>query len=195
MSVTPPEIILASSSPRRRDLLRAMGVRFEVVTSEVRELDAASAPQMAPAQLAGENARLKAKAVAALRPGRWVLGADTVVALDDHLLGKPVSVDQARVFLRLLSGRTHEVITGCALFHPDGEEVLFDVVSHVTFQPLSDATIDRYLREVAVLDKAGAYALQERGDWLVDRVEGSHSNVIGLPTERLESVFQSRGLL
>jgi septum formation protein len=189
------QIILASASPRRRELLSGMGVRFEVVTAEVNEHDAESAPHLAPVDLARENARQKAEAVAALRPGRWILGADTVVALDERLFGKPASLDEAREFLRALSGETHEVITGCALIAPNGEAEIFHEISRVTFHVLTDETIERYLAEVAVLDKAGAYALQERGEWIVERVEGSRTNVIGLPTEALAQVFQKRGLL
>jgi septum formation protein len=161
----------------------------------VRELDAESSPHPAPADLARENARRKAQAVAAMRPGRWVLGADTVVALDERLFGKPASPDQARKFLEALSGQTHEVITGCALIDPDGEAEIFHEISRVTFHVLTDGMIGRYLAEVNVLDKAGAYALQERGEWIIERVEGSRANVIGLPTEALERVLIRRKLL
>lgn len=194
MDPTEP-IILASASPRRRQLLEKIGIRFEVVTADLRELDEVSSLHPAPIDLARENARLKAAGVAKHRPDRWVLGADTVVALKERLFGKPASLDEARVFLRALSGRTHEVITACALRTPGGEEELFHDVSFVTFQVLSDETIASYLSEVKVLDKAGAYALQERGEWIVERVEGSRDNVIGLPTELLEKVFKRRGLL
>jgi septum formation protein len=193
--VSKEQIILASESPRRRDLLRGIGVRFEVVTARVRELDGTTASHLAPADLTRENARRKAKAVAALRPGRWILGADTVVALEKKIMGKPVSIDQAKDFLTALSGQTHEVITACALLAPDGEVELFHEVSRVTLQDLSFQKIGRYLGEVHVLDKAGAYALQERGEWIVERVEGSRNNVIGLPTEALEKVLIRRGLL
>jgi len=192
--VSEEPIILASASPRRRDLLRGMGVRFEVVTARVRELAGATSPHLSPAELAHENARRKAKAVAALRPGRWVLGADTVVALEKRVMGKPDSIDQARDFLTALSGETHEVITACALIAPDGEAEIFHDISRVTLRVLSHQTIGRYLGEVNVLDKAGAYALQERGEWIVERVEGSRANIIGLPTEALEQVLIRRGL-
>jgi len=193
--VSEDQIILASASPRRRELLSGMGVRFEVVTADVREHDAESSPHLAPADLARENARRKAQAVAALQPGRWVLGADTVVALEKRVLGKPDSVEQARHFLVVLSGQTHEVITGCALIAPNGEAEIFHEISRVTFHVLTGDAVARYLAEVAVLDKAGAYALQERGEWIIERVEGSRANVIGLPTEALERVFKKRGLL
>ena len=195
ISVSREKIILASASPRRRELLGGMGISFEAVTAQVRELDAESSPQLAPLDLAMENARRKAEAVTALRPGRWVLGADTVVALEKMVLGKPDSLERARDFLARLSGRTHEVITGCALLDPNGEAEIFDEVSRVTFHVLSDEVIGRYLAEVDVLDKAGAYALQERGEWIIQCVEGSRANVIGLPIEALEKVFIRRGLL
>ena len=189
------QIILASASPRRREMLGGMGVRFEAVTADVREHDAESSPHLAPVDLARENARRKAQAVAGLRPGRWVLGADTVVALEKMVLGKPDSTEQARHFLTVLSGQTHEVITGCALIAPNGEAEVFHEISRVTFHVLTSGNIERYLAEVAVGDKAGAYALQERGEWIVERVEGSRANVIGLPTEALERIFKRRGLL
>lgn len=190
-------LILASASPRRRELLDAMGVRFEVVTTDVREHDSDSSPHLAPIELACENARLKAEAVAQSEQGarRWVLGADTVVALGDRLFAKPATLDEAAEFLRALSGHTHEVITGCALLNPDRKTMLFHEVTRVTFHALTDVVVGRYLAEVNVLDKAGAYALQERGEWIIESVEGSRTNVIGLPTEALEKVLIQHGLL
>ena len=193
--VSTETIILASASPRRRELLAEMGLRFEVVTADVTELETLSLSHPGPVDLARANAHGKAAAVAAQRPGRWVLGADTVVALDGRLFGKPASQAEARDFLRALSGRTHEVITGCALLAPNGEAEAVEEISRVTFQVLPDETIDRYRAGVRVLDKAGAYALQERGEWIIERVEGSRTNVIGLPTERLAGIFRRRGLL
>jgi septum formation protein len=190
-----PEIILASGSPRRRELLGGMGVHFEVATADVREIDGESSPHLSPAELATENARLKARAAAALRPGRWILGADTVVALDGRIFGKPSSTDQAAKFLRVLSGRTHEVITGCALISPAGGAELFHEISRVTFLDLPDETIARYLAAVNVLDKAGGYALQQHGDWIVASVEGSRDNVVGLPTEALGRFLRRCGII
>ena len=185
-------LLLASASPRRRALLEEMGVAFEVVAVAVVELTPLLEPKLRPAELAEANARLKA--MAAMKRDRWTLGADTVVALDGAIFGKPVSLDEARQFLRALSGRTHEVITGCALISAAGREV-FHETSRVTFHTLTDKIIDGYLAKVDVLDKAGGYALQEQGDRLVERVEGSRTNVIGLPIERLKSIFHERGLL
>ncbi|MCE0497265.1 MAG: Maf family protein [Methylacidiphilales bacterium] len=195
MTASGKTLVLASGSPRRRELLGELGVPFEVVTAGVDEIEILSAAHPAPADLARDNARRKAEAVAALRPGRWVLGVDTVVALGDRLFGKPASLAAARDFLRALSGHTHDVITGCALAGPQGGVEIFHEISRVTFRELSAEVIGRYLTEVHVLDKAGAYAVQERGEWIVERVEGSRSNVIGLPLELLTRVFRRRGLL
>jgi septum formation protein len=187
-----PPLLLASASPRRRALLAGAEIAFEVVSVSVAELDATVAPHLGAAQLAEANAQLKARAAA--QAGRWVLGADTVVALEGRLFGKPASLEEARDFLRALSGATHEVITGCALIGPDGVETIFHEVTRVAFRQLDDETIDRYLAEVPVLDKAGAYGLQERGELIVEGVEGSRSNVIGLPVERLIPLLRERGL-
>jgi septum formation protein len=209
MSAAREQIILASASPRRRELLRGMGVNFEVVTARVSELNGVTAPHLAPADLARENARRKARAVAAMRPGRWVLGADTVVAAEEwvwnaehtagvprnRIFGKPASIDEAQVFLTALSGSTHEVITACALQSPEGEVELMHDVSRVTMKTLTFKDIGRYLGTVNVLDKAGAYALQDRSEWIVEKVEGSRANVIGLPVEALEKILRPRGLL
>jgi len=194
MVINPP-LILASASPRRRELLEELGVSFEVIAADVQELDALCIVNSTPVQLALENARLKAEAVALLAPGRWILGADTVVALGDRIFGKPSSLGQAAEFLHALGGQTHEVITACVLRCPSGEEDLFHDLSLVTFLPLSEEIIDRYLAEVPVLDKAGAYAVQERSEWIVASLEGSRTNIIGLPTEKLAKLLQSRGLL
>jgi septum formation protein len=188
-----PSLLLASASPRRRALLAEAGVACEVAIAEMTELHAADAPNLDAAQLAEVNAGLKARA--AWRPGRWVLGADTVVALDGRVYGKPATLREARRFLRELSGRTHEVITACALLGGTGGDELFHDRSRVTFRALTGETIERYLAAVPVLDKAGAYGLQEQGELLVEGVEGSRANIIGLPVERLLELFRARGLL
>jgi septum formation protein len=190
-----PEIILASASPRRRELLAQMGVPFQVITADVEELT--EGDNIGPINVALYNARIKAEAVRKSNPGKWILGADTVVALRENILGKPTSIEQAHDYLRKLSGNTHEVITGCALISPaDGSEwETFFARSRVTFRELSNSLISRYLANVYVLDKAGAYALQEYGEWIIESVDGSRNNIIGLPTEALERVFRKRGLL
>jgi septum formation protein len=193
--VAKEQIILASASPRRRELLAGMGVRCEIITARVTELNGASAPHLSPVELARENARRKAMAVAKMRPSRWVLGADTVVALEKQIMGKPASIGQAKDYLQALSGTTHEVITACALVSPEGETEIFHDMTRVTLQELTFQMIGRYLGVVNVLDKAGGYALQERGEWIVEKVEGSRANVIGLPTEVLGPVLKKHGLL
>ena len=131
------------------------------------------------------NARAKAREVAARHPRSVVLGADTLVWLDGIPLGKPPGLDEARQMLRQLSGRVHEVATGVHLLRMEPrQQAEFHEVTRVRFRNLDESIIDRYLASVDVLDKAGAYALQEHGDLLVETVEGSRSNVIGLPVER-----------
>ncbi len=171
VSATTSEIILASGSPRRRELLAKLGVTFEVVTTNVEEHMPAETDDAQ--KLAVHNAMLKARAVAKLHSNRWVLGADTIVVLDRRVLGKPASLDVAREYLAALSGHTHQVVTGCCLVSPQGEPAMFSDTSRVAFHALARATIDKYLAAVHVLDKAGAYALQEHGDWIVARVDGS----------------------
>ena len=189
----PPEIILASGSPRRRELLGKMGVRFEVITADVEEvMDPA---KFAIRTMAGHNAGLKARAVAATHPGRWVLGADTIVVLGERVLGKPPTLEAAHDYLAALSGQVHEVITGCCLIGPAGNMRSLHDSSRVRFRKLSTETIANYLAQVHVLDKAGAYALQEHGEWLVEGIEGSRDNILGLPTEKLAREFEAFGLL
>lgn len=190
-------LVLASASPRRQQLLREWNIPFEVMLEAVKELTSKSAPQLTPVELAYKNALLKAVAVAKSMqaPGRWILGADTIVVVDKRILGKPVSLDEAREFLRLLSKRAHQVITGCVLLDPAGMPIRFHQETDVTFKTLSAATIERYITEVNVLDKAGAYALQEHAELIIERVEGSWNNVIGLPVLELETILKERDLL
>lgn len=175
------KLVLASGSPRRIELMREAGHIFDVVVPEVEE---AHDPSLSCEALTMENARLKAVAGLALRPGTLAIGADTLVYVDGHPLGKPKDLDEARAMLRRLSGRVHQVCTGVALASPEGVET-FAVITHVTFKPLTDSDIDAYLEKVHVLDKAGSYAVQECGERIVDHVDGSLSNVVGLPMEEL----------
>ena len=176
-------IVLASQSPRRIELLRAAGYEFEVLPADVEELHD---PALAPEQLTVANATAKAAASARLRPDALVIGADTLVYLDGHPLGKPRDLDEAAGMLRRLSGRAHEVCTGVALATEGGGQVRsFCVVSHVIFKPITDETICSYYAKVNPLDKAGAYGIQEHGDMIVHHTEGSWSNIVGLPMEAL----------
>ncbi len=192
--MSPGPLILASASPRRRALLAERGVEHEVVVAGVEELEPGGAPRLSAAALAEVNARRKAEAVARRHPERWVLGADTVVALNGRIFGKPSSPEEAREFLRALAGRTHRVVTACVLLGPGGGGDSLSDETEVTFLPLTEEMITRYLAAVDVMDKAGAYALQERGEWIVARVEGSRTAVIGLPMEKLTALLRRRGL-
>ena len=175
-------IILASGSPRRHQLLKQMGVKFRVVVADTQE---AHGKGKAARSICRRNASAKARVVAASNPRKTVLGADTLVHLDDELLGKPRNLAEARRMLSLLSGKTHQVTTACALICGNRRKV-FTVTTRVGFRSLYGQQINDYLKAVDVLDKAGAYAIQEKGEWLVESLNGSLTNVVGLPVERLE---------
>jgi septum formation protein len=175
-------IVLASSSPRRRELLEQAGVVFEVVASPAEEIHD---PAMKPDALCEHNATLKAAAVAALRPDATVIGSDTLVFIDDLPLGKPADMDEARAMLRRLSARTHRVCTGVCIIYPGGEKNVFHDITEVTFLTLDDAAIEEYFALVNPLDKAGAYGIQESGDRIVSGIRGSFENVMGLPVEKV----------
>ena len=178
-----PPLVLASRSPRRRELLVAAGAKdVTIAASDVEESSDAS---QGLAALVLNNARAKATDIAAQFPNSIVLGADSLVWLDGAAIGKPSDIDEARHMLDRLSGRVHEVCTGVHLVRLDPHlQVEFHETTHVRFRPLDAAAIDAYLQRVDVLDKAGAYALQEHGDLIIESVEGSRSNVVGLPVER-----------
>jgi septum formation protein len=176
-------LVLASSSPRRRRLLRRLGFPFSV---RVPEADEQPLPGEAPAAHVRRLALTKAREVArTLAPGsgaRWVLGADTVIALDGAILGKPRGPRDAERMLARLAGRSHEVLTGVALVPIGGGRARAAVVrSRVTMRPFDADAIRRYVATGEPLDKAGAYAVQGRGRRLVGRVSGSLSNVVGMP--------------
>ena len=174
-------LILASGSPRRRDLLLREGLSFCVITREVDELQTVG---LSPQELCARNAKMKAEAVSSLFPRDIVVGADTLVFLDGEPLGKPRDLDDDRAMLTLLQGRTHCVCTAVAVRMPGGEQRDFAEISRVTFRAMSPQDIDHYLVEVPVLDKAGAYAMQEKSELIVEAVQGDVDNVIGLPVTR-----------
>lgn len=183
MSTDKPMLILASASPRREWLLREMGLRFSVVRPVgVEEMETGLAPEA----LAAHNAQRKARAVAARHPEALVLGADTIVVLDGVVYGKPRDLGEAEAMLGRLAGRAHEVFTGvCLVQRARGVEKIFVDRTVVWMKALSAEEIRAYFRKVNPLDKAGAYAAQEHGDTILERIEGSFSNVMGLPVERL----------
>ncbi len=169
-------LVLASASPRRRDLLGQLGLRFTVAAAD---LDETPRPDEPPEAYVLRLAREKAQAVAGRFPGTWVLAADTTVVLGRELLGKPRDEAEAREMLTRLSGRTHEVHTGVALAGRADEALV--VRTRVTFRTLSAGEIAWYAGTGEPLDKAGAYAIQGKGGFLVAAIEGSPTNVIGLP--------------
>jgi len=190
-----PEFILASRSPRRRDLLADAGYRFRVAPPPLGEpLTAADHPT--PAQLAESLAYFKARSVFAANPDSLVLGADTVVARGGEIFGKADDEDEAHRMLAALAGTRHRVITGLALLappeYPGGPEqrLLAAATTYVTMRTMTEAELDAYVASGEWRDKAGAYAIQETADAFVEKVEGSFTNVIGLPMELLAELLQ-----
>ncbi len=185
-------LVLASQSPRRVQLMREAGHAFSVVVPEVEEAHDAT---LTPEALTVENARRKAVAAAQIRPEALCLGADTLVYLDGVPLGKPASHEEALDMLRQLSGRAHEVCTGVYLAWEGGLRGRgFHVISHVLFKELTDEVIKAYHERVNPLDKAGAYGIQEHGDMIISGHEGSWTNVMGLPMERLAEELKALDL-
>jgi len=177
-----PTLILASASPRRRELLAASGVQFDIVPSTVTETPEACE---SPAAFAQRIAREKAWDVARRRPGACVLAADTVVIVGANLFGKPTDRDDARRMLHALSNRTHRVLTAVALLDGGGRIVETAVESEVDFRRVTSGEIEAYLDSGEPFDKAGAYAIQGLAQRFVSRVRGSYSNVIGLPMDEV----------
>jgi septum formation protein len=185
-------LILASASPRRRELLRTLCPDFRVMPSDLEETLAAGSPRAAAAGLALD----KARAVAARNGEGVVLGADTIVVIDGQALGKPAGPDEARAMLRRLRGREHEVITGVAVVDArTGRSEATAVVSRVRMTEYGEAEIEAYVATDEPLDKAGAYAIQGRGGALVAGLEGSFSNVVGLPLEETARVLAAFGVV
>ena len=187
------KFILASASPRRKELLERIGARFEVFPAEVEEDNAGDAD---PEAMVRANAELKARWVAERHVDRFVLGSDTTVHLDGRVLNKPIDWEDAKAMLRRLSGRTHVVYTGVSLqkgSNETGETI--GVRSEVTFKQLDDATIERYFEVVNPLDKAGAYGIQEGTELIIDSFVGSHSNIMGLPIDETKEMLARHNLV
>jgi len=182
-------IVLASASPRRRQLLAEHGYQFTVVPAEIEEI---APPHLTPREIALWNARAKAHAVAVRHPHDIVLGVDTLVAFEHRIFGKPRDFDEAFAMIRELNGCSHEVFSGvCLIRATTREEQNFTEVTRVHFRQLTSSQLRAYLARIGPLDKAGAYAAQEDRGEIIERVEGSFTNVIGLPMEVLaEAVRQ-----
>ena len=186
-------LILASASPRRRDLLNLAGVKFDVKPSQVDEL-------VQPGESSREHvlrlARLKADWCAKHHPQAWVLAADTVVVIADCIMGKPKNTREAREMLKRLSGRTHQVLTGYCLMNEHLNRIDIDhAVTEVEFRRLSLQDIENYVRSGEAIGKAGAYAIQGRGAGLVRRISGSYTNVVGLPLAETIELLQRYDLI
>jgi septum formation protein len=183
------KLILASASPRRRELLAQAGFTFDVITADIPEL---RKPGEDPIRFVTRLAREKAEAVAechSIPPDTMVLGADTIVLVDDEVLGKPNDVADAARMLRLLSGRSHQVITGlCVLKGRERQRAA--EVTFVRFNTLSDQEIEDYIATGEPLDKAGAYAIQGRAGRWVPRIHGCYFNVVGLPLALVASMIE-----
>jgi septum formation protein len=178
-----PPLILASASPRRRRLLLEHGYNFRVAPAEVAEIAPA---HLTPGEITLFNARIKAHAIARVHPRSLVLGVDTVVAFEGEVLGKPANMEAALAMIRRLNGRTHDVYSGVWLRHAaSGRERGFTDITRVHFHQLTDTQLRAYLARIGPLDKAGAYAAQDDRGELIESIEGSFSNVIGLPMEAL----------
>ena len=186
-------LFLASESPRRHELLKALAEKFTVEAAQVQEVAAESGCPVE--ELVRTNAVRKAHAVAALHPEDWVLGADTVVELDGKVYGKPRDLAEAAEVLRTFSGRTHRVITAIALMNKaQSQQSVIAETSFVKFRELSDQDIAYYLSQVPVLDKAGSYGIQEHGELLVEGIEGELENIIGLPVKALAEEMKKMGI-
>lgn len=190
MPIDPPTLVLASASPRRRALLAATGLAFEVLPADIPEPIAAGED---PREVVERLAEAKARAVAGQADeGHVVLGSDTVVVVDDDILGKPDDEDHAVALLRRLVGRAHRVLTGVAVIGGARSQVI-SVESRVFLRPAADDELRRYAATGEPLDKAGAYALQGEGRRFVERVEGSPTNVIGLPLDETCALLREHG--
>jgi septum formation protein len=185
-------IILASSSPRRKELLEMIGLKFTVDAAEIEE---DTGRKLKPVELVKTISREKAAAAAARHPDSIIIAADTIGVLEDHLLGKPRSAADAVVMLRSMSGRCHRVLTGFTILDSiSGRTVSKVVESGVYFKKLEDREIENYVQSGEPLDKAGAYAIQGAGSELIERIEGDYYNVIGLPLYALVGELKKFGV-
>ncbi|MDP2321540.1 MAG: Maf family protein [Acidobacteriota bacterium] len=181
-------LILASRSPRRAELLAAAGISFEVLAADI---DETPREGEAPGAYVERLAIEKARAVLALRPDATVLGADTTVTIDGLILGKPVDASEATAMLRRLRGRAHDVFTGVALVSSEDVQSAVEL-TRVWFDSMTDEDISWYVESGEPVDRAGAYAIQGLASRFIPRIEGSYSNVVGLPVALVSSILRQR---
>lgn len=184
------KIILASASPRRKELLSQIGVTFEIIKAEKEEHITSSIPT----EVVKELSMQKAKEVAAKCDGSIIIGADTIVAMEGQILGKPKDRADAMRMLRLLQGKKHQVITGVTVLLGSTKALSFAEVTDVSLYPMTDAQIERYIATGEPMDKAGAYGIQGRFAAYVRGIEGDYNNVVGLPIGRLYQEVLSAGI-
>ena len=181
-------IILASASPRRKEILENANVKFSIVSSSIEETTLADE---SPCQMAMRLAFEKGIDVASRKRSDLVISADTIVVLSNTVLGKPKDEKDAKKMISLLSGKTHQVITGISLIHLDSNKKIIDyVISNVKFKDLSEADINDYIKTKESLDKAGAYGIQGYGALLVEEIHGDYFNIVGLPISRVSDLLK-----
>ena len=181
-------IILASASPRRKEILENTNIKFDIISSSIEELvlDGES-----PCQMVMRLAFEKGIDIASKYKSNLVISADTIVVLDDNVLGKPKDEEEARQMISNLSGRTHQVITGISLINLENNKKIIDyVVSNVKFKKLSKDDINDYIKTKESLDKAGAYGIQSYGALLVEEIQGDYFNIVGLPISKLSDLLK-----
>ena len=183
-------LILASQSPRRRELLSMLGLEFEIITADI---DETMDPTVSVEEAVAEVCRKKAEAVGKNRPGDLILAADTIVVVEDRVLGKPHTEDEAAAMLRSLSGRSHTVMTAFCLWQ-DGSAETHVEHTRLRFKHLSDAEIRGYVATGSPMDKAGAYGIQDQAAVFVEALDGDYYNVMGLPLCALVKCLRRRGV-
>lgn len=186
-------LVLASASPRRIDLLKTMGLNFDILPSDI---DETPSPQEDPQSHVLRLSLEKAQTIGDRHPDSWVLGADTIVVIDEEILGKPSDSKEAAQMLNRLSGRTHEVYTGFTLFHGRIPKIRSQAVhSRVVFRSIPEDEIAWYLSTPEPYDKAGAYAVQGMGAFFIKEIQGSYTNVMGLPLCEVVDVMKEENIL
>ena len=186
-------IILASTSPRRSELLALLGIAFEIVPPTAEEI---RSPDLSPREQAKQFALDKALSVARRHPDDLVLGGDTVIEIDGTLVGKPQDLHDAGIMLRQLRGRSHQVHTGIALIHQAAHVTLVQVeTAHVRMTPFTDHELRRYLETEESLGKAGAYSIQGEGARFIETIEGDYPTIVGLPLRQTADLLEQRGVV
>ena len=194
------KVILASNSPRRKEILSNLGIKFDVIVSKVDE----DSNIKSPSGMVCELSRRKGLAVAASLPEKYrgeetvIISGDTVVALDDEIFGKPTDIDDAKKMITALSGKTHSVFSGMSVIKVERDGIIKEFTdferTFVTFREMSEEEIDIYLSMEDLLDKAGAYAIQGAASLWIDNINGNYFNVVGMPTNKLISLLTKAGI-